>query len=158
MKKIQLLTELSCYGNPNELEPSEKSLLEQAITAAKSAWAPYSDFHVGASLALADGSVITGSNQENAAYPSGLCAERVALFHAGHALPGVAVKMVAISAYSDTHDTSEPISPCGACLQVMAEYERKQGSLIRILWHGTSGKVHACDGVRNLLPVRFELK
>lgn len=158
MNRIQIVSEIECFDSPEDLIPEERLLLQKAVEAARNAWAPYSEFFVGAGLKLADGTMFTGSNQENAAFPSGLCAERVALFHAGHAAPGITIHSIAVTAWSEKHNAFDPVSPCGACLQVMAEYERKQGSPLRILWHGMSGKVHACTGVKNLLPVMFELK
>ena len=110
---------------------------------------------VGASVLLENGEIINGSNQENVAYPSGLCAERVALFYAGAKYPEVAIKTIAISAKSKTFEIDDVVSPCGACRQVMAEYQQKQGQNIRLLLHPTNDEVLIANSVTDLLPFMF---
>ena len=110
----------------DELESEDLKLVNAAKEATAGSWSPYSGFRVGAALRLDDGTVVTGSNQENAAYPSGLCAERTALFTAGHAHPGKAVTALAIAARNDKGYTAQPITPCGACRQVLAETEQAE--------------------------------
>jgi cytidine deaminase len=105
-----------------------QSLMNQAIEISKNAYAPYSKFRVGAAILLDNGKIVLGSNQENAAYPSGLCAERVAIFQAGAIYPDAKIVKLAITAASDTNPTLSPIPPCGACRQSIAEYEFKQNS------------------------------
>ena len=128
-------------ANFNELDISEQELIEKAKNAYSNAYAPYSGFLVGASVLLENGEIINGSNQENAAYPSGLCAERVALFYAGAKYPEVPIKTIAISAKSKTFEIDDVVSPCGACRQVMAEYQQKQGQDIRLLLHSPNDEV-----------------
>ena len=116
MKKIKIESFLEVYPNQKELPKTIFLLMQSAIEARDKAYAPYSKFHVGAAVLLENDEVITGSNQENAAYPSGLCAERTAIYYAGAKYPDVAIKSIAISAKSKTKTTLKPIPPCGACL------------------------------------------
>ena len=125
MKKIQLATSGYLYEDINELPEIDKNLMEEAIKATKKSYAPYSKFRVGAALLMEDGSIIIGNNQENAAYPSGMCAERVAFWKAGSEFPKKKIKKVAITAISD-HVVDKPVGPCGACRQTMLEYEINQ--------------------------------
>ncbi len=142
-------------ANFNELDISEQELIKKAKNAYSNAYAPYSGFLVGASVLLENGEIINGSNQENVAYPSGLCAERVALFYAGAKYPEVAIKTIAISAKSKTFEIDDVVSPCGACRQVMAEYQQKQGQNIRLLLHPTNDEVLIANSVTDLLPFMF---
>lgn len=144
------------YDSENDLAAEEKMLLEKARQTRDTAYAPYSDFFVGAALLMGNGEIVTGSNQENAAYPSGLCAERVAIYYAGARYPNVAVKTLVICCKASDFRLNQPVSPCGACRQAISEYENKQGSRIRILMHGDGGKVLATDGIENLLPLMFK--
>ena len=138
-----------------ELSPEEQSLIINAKDSFNNAYAPYSGFLVGASILLENGEVINGSNQENVAYPSGLCAERVALFYAGSQYPQIAIKTIAVSALSKTFEINNVVSPCGACRQVMAEYQQKQNSEIRILLHSPNDDVFIANSVQDLLPFMF---
>jgi cytidine deaminase len=139
----------------DELNNSETILLEKAIAASKNAYAPYSRFNVGAAVLLADGTIVIGNNQENVAYPSGLCAERVAFFAAGAQYPGMEIRSVAIYAYSDVFEVKDAVAPCGACRQAMAEYELKQGKPISLLIAGPEGNVKKITDVSSLLPLIF---
>ena len=130
----------------------------EAIEIRKKAYAPYSNFRVGTAILLDNGKIILGSNQENAAYPSGLCAERVAIYHAGSVHPDAKILQMAISAASDTNPTLEPIPPCGACRQSIAEYEFKQDYPIEIYFMGEKGKIFKSDSLKNLLPLAFDKK
>ena len=121
----------------------------------KDAYAPYSNFQVGAAVLLANGEIVIGNNQENASYPSGLCAERVAVFQAGARFPDVVIKAIAISAASSRVKVSKPAAPCGNCRQSIAEYEQKQKSPIVILMKGESGPVYQADSIADLLPLTF---
>jgi homotetrameric cytidine deaminase len=141
--------------NPSELDQADKQLLEKASLAAVKAYAPYSGFRVGAALRLDNGTIVSGNNQENAAYPSGLCAERVALFSASSQYPGEIIDSIAITVNTDKHTVIEPVPPCGACRQVLAEYEKKQGHKIRIIFSGESGKTIIVDSIDSLLPISF---
>jgi cytidine deaminase len=148
MQKKQHIITIEEYDNDSELNESDLHLLKEARTAAEAAYAPYSSFHVGAALRLENGKIIHGNNQENVAYPSGLCAERVAIFAASAIHPGETILTVAVSCYSDKTGSDKPFSPCGACRQVLVEYEQKQRTPIRIILGGRSGKI--------LVPLVFE--
>lgn len=140
---------------PEELTDEERHLLELAIEATQRSYAPYSRFHVGAAVRLDNGVEIIGCNQENAAYPSGLCAERTALFSAGAQYPDVGVNELAIASRgTDGELLEEPVGPCGSCLQVIIESETRAGHPIRILLYGRK-HVYVMDGVRQLMPLSF---
>lgn len=139
-----------------ELTEQDRQLIDAAKQATERSYAPYSNFRVGAAALLANGTIITGTNQENAAYPSGLCAERTALFYAGSSYPDTAVVALAIAAYTDGTFTRNPIAPCGACRQVMLEVENRYQHPIRTLLYGTEGIYLIEGGTRQLLPLTFD--
>jgi cytidine deaminase len=140
------------YG---ELDSVDKKLLDSAVEAAKNAYAPYSHFRVGAAVLLDDGSIITGNNQENAAYPSGLCAERVALFYANSKYPQKTVVAVAIVAVNPEGEVLKGnVSPCGSCRQVMLETQTRYKNLIKIML-ASDDAVLVFDSVEDLLPLNF---
>ncbi|NOX86132.1 MAG: cytidine deaminase [Chlorobi bacterium] len=153
IRKIQINVEEFSGGEP--LPDPDKKLLAAAQQTISTSYAPYSGFHVGAAVYLANGQIITGSNQENAAYPSGLCAERVALFYANSRYPGIEVEAIAISARADNFAVDYPVAPCGACRQVLAEIEMRQKKKIRIIMHGQNGFTQVVNGIENLLPLMF---
>jgi len=156
MKEININTSFTVYQSVAELSQDVQSLMEKAIEIRKKAYAPYSKFRVGAALLLDNGKVVLGSNQENAAYPSGLCAERVAIFQSGAIYPEAKIIKMAISAASDTNKTTTPIPPCGACRQSISEYEFKQEYPIEIYFMGESGEVYLSKSISNLLPLTFD--
>jgi cytidine deaminase len=158
MKEINITTQFSVFDNQNELPVDIKNLMEQAVNIRKKAYAPYSKFKVGAALLLDNGIVVLGSNQENAAYPSGLCAERVAVFAAGANYPDAKIIKMAITAASDTNATTAPIPPCGSCRQSIAEYEIRQNQSIEIYFMGETGEVYKSNSLKNLLPLMFDKK
>lgn len=139
----------------DELTPADRQLVDAAKDATSGSHSPYSGFSVGAAVLLDNGRTVTGSNQENAAYPSGLCAERTALFSAGHMYPGMAVTALAIAARNKDSFTAMPVTPCGACRQVMAEFESISGRPIRFLFYGTESVMLVEGGVKSLLPFCF---
>ncbi|MEM9077880.1 MAG: cytidine deaminase [Bacteroidota bacterium] len=155
MKKQHIGFELEIYEGIEELPASEKRLLEKAISARKNAYAPYSNFQVGAAVLMENGEVVIGNNQENASYPSGLCAERVAVFQAGAIYPGVAILAIAISAASNNYVLDAPAGPCGNCRQAILEYEIKQNSPITLLLRGQEGPVYKCSSLKDILPLSF---
>lgn len=155
MKKINLPLQITEYENSEELETGERDLVEIARKMTSNAYAPYSEFFVGAALLLENGEIIKGSNQENAAYPSGLCAERVAVFAASSTYPNIKIKTIAISAKSALRTMDYPVSPCGGCRQVLLEYEFKQKSPVKVLLSGQSGKIIVLEKVKDLLPLSF---
>ena len=140
-----------------ELTDSDKRLIEAAKEATKRSYAPYSHFNVGAAAMLDDGTIVTGSNQENAAYPSGLCAERTTLFHAGSEYPDKAVNTLAIAASNSEGFTEQPVTPCGACRQVMLEAEQRYLRPIRMLMYGTAC-IYETRGTKDLLPLSFSIE
>lgn len=157
MRKIDISVEVTEYDSMGELPAHEQALLEQAHKAAGQAYAPYSNFHVGAALLLENGVTVTGNNQENMAYPSGLCAERVAIFAAGAQYPDVPVKTIAVVCTSTAFTVDKPGSPCGACRQVLAEYEMRAGKDIRLLMMGEKGRIQAVASIKHLLPLVFRV-
>ncbi|MFN5325325.1 MAG: cytidine deaminase [Bacteroidota bacterium] len=155
MKKVSQEIQFELYDSSQELSQLDRELLEAAVASTDSAYAPYSKFHVGAAVLLETGEVVQGSNQENAAYPSGLCAERVALFAAASQHPENKICAIAITACF--HDTDEllAVSPCGDCRQVLAEYEHRYQSGIRMILTAGNGKVMVVPDARTLLPLMF---
>jgi cytidine deaminase len=156
MKEISITTQFSVFDSMKELPLDVRNLMEQAVSIRKKAYAPYSKFRVGAALLLDNGKVVLGSNQENAAYSSGLCAERVAVFQAGAIYPDAKIMMMAITAASDTNTTTAPIPPCGSCRQSIAEYEVKQNFPIEIYFMGEVGNTYKSASLKNLLPFMFD--
>jgi cytidine deaminase len=155
MKSKTLSFELGIFDSVAELSEEQRTLIDLAGKARENAYAPYSEFKVGAAVLLANGEVIIGNNQENASYPSGLCAERVAVFQAGARYPGVAIKRIAIVAGSMKTTTTRPAAPCGNCRQSIFEYEKKQQHPIELLLMGATGAVYKCGSIRDLLPLAF---
>ncbi len=147
------------FSDIRELEPDERELLKKAWEATEHAYAPFSGFRVGCAVSLVDGSVLLGNNQENRAYPSGLCAERTALFHLGAMGKAKELRKMAIRARSERHPVSRPAMPCGACRQVMAEYEDLAEAHIVVLMQGETGDILRVEGVSaSLLPFPFDLE
>lgn len=155
MKKETIYTEIEVFSRKEELPSDELQLLENAIVARGKAYAPYSLFKVGAAVLLQTGTIVHGNNQENAAYPSGLCAERVAIYSAGAQNPGITVEKIAITASTSAYSITKPIAPCGACRQAMLEYEMNQTTGITVLMYGESGEVYRVKNVKQLLPLYF---
>lgn len=147
-------TKIGVYSY-NELQEADKILVDKAKAATQSAYAPYSKFHVGAAVLMENGDIVTGSNQENVAYPSGTCAERTTIFYASASHPGMRFEKLAIAAFNNGDFVEEPVAPCGACRQAILEYEKLGGSPIEIILVGKE-KVYKVEGVRALLPLSFE--
>jgi len=152
MKELKIVAKI-IISSYIELNDKEKKLIDMAKNAAKDAYAPYSQFKVGAAVLLANGEMVTGNNQENIAYPSGMCAERVALYYANATFPGVKVEAIAVAACFEGYYT-EKISPCGACRQVLQEAENRYQSPIRILLYGKN-EVYIVESVKALMPLSF---
>lgn len=145
------------FNSIAELPDDLRLLMERAVQATETAYAPYSHFHVGAALLLGDGTTVTGSNQENAAYPSGLCAERTAMFSASSARSDCRdYRALAIVGRNAEGQLCEA-SPCGACRQVMTEFEQRQGHAMRVVTLLDGGRVRLVESVRDLLPFGFEM-
>jgi cytidine deaminase len=156
MKKRELKITYAEFENESQLKPSDRELLSKARLAADNAYAPYSNFYVGAALLLKNGTIVTGNNQENVAYPSGLCAERVAIYAAGASFPDESIDTIAVTCKSKAFEVNEPLSPCGACRQAIAEYEMRHNSKIRILLAGERGKIMMLESISDLLPFMFK--
>ncbi|MCD6179755.1 MAG: cytidine deaminase [Bacteroidales bacterium] len=158
MKKIKHIIEIEDYQSFDELNTSDRELLNKAQIACKSAYAPYSQFRVGAAVLLENGKIVTGNNQENAAYPSGLCAERVAMYYASANYPNTPMLAIAIAVDSDQIKFTAPLAPCGSCRQVMAEYEHLYKLKMRVILSEPGGKVQIINGISDLLPLTFNAK
>lgn len=158
MKEIIVTSRINVFESIQELPLLAQDLMEKAVEVRKNAYAPYSKFRVGAAILLDNGKIITGSNQENAAYPSGLCAERVAIFYAGATYPEAKILKIVISATSDINITTVPVPPCGACRQSIAEYEVRQNCPIEIYYMGEKGVIYQSESLKNLLPFMFDNK
>ena len=153
MKELQFQFNYQLFA-PEELSDADRQLVEAAVEATANAYAPYSKFQVGAALRLANGDIVTGANQENAAFPSGICAERSAIFAAQSHQPDQPVSTLAIAAKNANGLLKSPITPCGACRQVILEIEDRYKQPVRILLHGTDGTL-AIASVKDLLPLCF---
>ena len=158
MKTQQFISDYTVFDDEKELAANDAELLRLAHEATDNSYAPYSKFHVGAAVRLANGVIVKGNNIENAAYPSGLCAERVALFAAQAQYPDVPVEAMAITARSEITEVTKPVAPCGACRQVMVETEQRSGIPMRIICQGNTGKVFVFDGIETLMPFIFLTK
>lgn len=156
MEKKEITCAVSIY-QIEELSAEEQNLVNKAKEATKSAYAPYSKFYVGASVLLENGTIVTGNNQENGAYPSGLCAERVALFYANAQYPNLAVKAIAVAVETNGEEIKQLVAPCGACRQVILESEMRYKQPIRILMSSQSS-INVVESIKDLLPLYFELK
>ena len=153
MKQINITTKITVYSY-DECTEVEKSLIDAAKVATSNAYAPYSNFHVGAALLLENGKIVTGNNQENAAYPSGLCAERTAVFYANAQYPDQKIEAIAIAAFYNGQFTDDLISPCGSCRQVLLEVESCYNSPVKILLY-KKGEVYMADSMSSLMPLSF---
>lgn len=157
MKNKTFTIEYKEYANFGELSIDDQKLVKQAKEILIDAYAPYSKFRVGAAVLLGNGEIILGNNQENIAYPSGLCAERVALFYTGANYPNEKINTLAIAAKGDLVDLNAIISPCGSCRQVIFESEKRQDTPIRILLHGMDGRTIEFERSTDLLTFAFGL-
>lgn len=155
MKKERFICPYTLFDSLDEMESQDAELMRLAHEAAKNAYAPYSKFHVGAAVRLANGAIVTGNNIENAAYPSGLCAERVTMFSAMAQYPGVAFEALAVTAHSLSKLIDEPVAPCGACRQVMVEVEQLSKQPLRVICQGETGPVMVFEGIESLMPFIF---
>jgi cytidine deaminase len=157
MKQRAYTVRLKEFNRADELPEEQQKLVHRAMEAARSAYAPYSGYHVGAAALLDNGETIAGNNQENAAYPSGLCAERVVIFYAGAGYPGIPVKSIAIAAMREGSFQEEPVAPCGGCRQVLYEKETQGKAPMEVILHG-SKKIQVIKQVADLLPLPFKLE
>ncbi|MEM9142977.1 MAG: cytidine deaminase [Bacteroidota bacterium] len=156
MRKERISFELEILDGVHELSDVYRNLLELAHTTRDHAYAPYSNFQVGAALLMENGEMIIGSNQENASFPAGLCAERVAVFQAGARFPGKTIEAMAISAAPKHGDISRAVAPCGNCRQALLEYEIRQQRPITLILAGGGGQIFKCASVKDILPLAFD--
>lgn len=156
MKKIEIQATLEVYDSLDETTGETQELMLKAVEIRDKAYAPYSSFLVGAAILMENGEIVTGNNQENASYPSGLCAERTAIYYAGANYPGVRIKTMALSAKSQRYQLITPVPPCGACRQAIAEYEQNQKEAIEIYFMGETGRVVKSNSLADLLPLSFD--
>ncbi len=155
MKKVTLELGFIEYSSLEEMDPQDQEVVKAAIEAQKGSYAPYSNFNVGAAVRLEDGTIVKGANQENAAYPSGLCAERTAMFAAGATYPGVPMTTLAIVGGFDFTLSETPCTPCGGCRQVMAEYQTAGKRPLSVIMFGTE-KTWKFEKVDDILPFIFD--
>ena len=155
MKEMILQTKVNVCSY-DELVAQDREVVDAARAATANSYAVYSNFHVGAAVRLGNGTIVSGSNQENAAYPSGLCAERTTLFWANSQYPAEPVEVLAIAAKTAGKELPVPIPPCGACRQVILETEKRFGNTIRIILYGAEQCYVIEDGIRSLLPLSFD--
>jgi len=153
MKEINLTTKIGVYLI-EECSEVEKKLIEAAKNATKNAYAPYSEFRVGAAVLLQNGKIVSGNNQENAAYPSGLCAERTTIFFSNASFPDQKIEAIAIAAYYNGRFTNDAVTPCGACRQVLLETENRFKSPIKVLMYSNEA-VYTVNSIKDLLPLSF---
>ena len=152
MKELNIIAKIT-ISSYEELSGEEKKLIDLAKKSTQNAYAPYSKFKVGASVLLGNGEIITGNNQENIAYPSGLCAERVAIFYANSIYPDAKIKTIAIAAHFNG-DYAEQLSPCGSCRQVLQEVEARYQSPIRVLLY-RKNEIYIVESIKDLMPLSF---
>lgn len=158
MNEKQISFTLRTYGNDGELSAADRQLLEAATAALPHAYAPYSKYHVAAAALLENGEILTGTNQENASFPAGICAEGTVVSAAAAMYPGVAIRKIVITVKSEWHVVNHPVSPCGVCRQRMLEYETRFQKPIEIIMKGETGDIYSVSSVRDLLPLAFTAK
>jgi cytidine deaminase len=156
MKKINFSAEYSSYPDEHALLQTDKILLFEAKEAVKTSYSPYSKFKVGSALLLENGAIVRGSNQENAAFPVTICAERNAVFAAAAQFPGVPILALAITVETQNKSLDKPVPPCGSCRQVMLEYELRFHQNIRLIMQGDSGEVIVAEAVKDIMPLIFD--
>ncbi len=156
MKEIKIYSNFKIFDSIDELNDELKVLFNEAKLVRESAYSEYSKFSVGAAVLLENGIILCGSNQENASYPSGLCAERTVLFYANSTYPDIKIKAIAIVAGSIDKINENPVAPCGSCRQVISEFQTKQNSDIELYFMGEKGEIIYTDSINNLLPFKFD--
>jgi cytidine deaminase len=156
MRNLDIRSHFEEYQDINELSEDDQELYKSAVEARDKAYAPYSEFSVGAALRLENGLIVSGNNQENAAYPSGMCAERVAVWSALSQYPEVKITKLFITARSEKKEVKRPVSPCGSCRQTLAEYEVRQKQPMEVYFTGETGIILKATSVRDLLPFMFD--
>lgn len=156
MKKHEVISTYTSYDSMNQLGSEERILMDKAIEMLDAVYAPYSEFYVGAAAMTVNGKIYGGCNQENASYPLCICGERVALYNAGANEPKTAIKMLAIVSHNPNKFIDRPVSPCGACRQVIAEFENRHDSPFPILLKGDGDEIYKMKSAASLLPFGFD--
>lgn len=155
MNKEHISLEVEVYEDAAALDTTDRQLIESARKETDNAWAPYSEFRVGAVARLVNGEIVKGTNQENASYPAGICAERVLMSAASSLYPGVAIDTLAVSYHNMNGSSNKPISPCGICRQSLYEFQSRTSHKIRVILSGLEGKVYVINDAAHLLPLVF---
>ncbi|HYK76136.1 MAG TPA: cytidine deaminase [Daejeonella sp.] len=155
MQKKNISISFYDYASIDELDSADQILCREAEKALLTSYSPYSGFKVGAAVQLQSGKIIYGSNQESVAFPSGLCAERTALFSIGAQYPNDPIKAIAITAHTDKFNIESPVTPCGSCLQVLGDFEQRQEEPIRVLLYCLGKNILVTEGVKPFLPLQF---
>lgn len=158
MKHVEISSEIYVFDDINELEDSDKNLINAAHKATEKSYAPYSNFHVGCAILLENGEIVSGGNQENASYPVCICAEKVTLSTASSMFPNVKPLKIAIAIKNDKKVQSDPAAPCGECRQSIFEYEKRYNAPIKIFMRGEVGRIFMVESVAELLPLAFSKK
>jgi len=155
MKHQKFELDYEVYDDIRELDERDQALLKEARSTTKQAYAPYSNFHVAAAARMENGKMVVGTNQENASYPVGICAERVLLGSAANLYPGIAIESIAVTYESAAVTSDHPISPCGMCRQTLLEFENRMKKPVRLILGGMSGKIYVIKSASQLLPFAF---
>jgi cytidine deaminase len=155
MKNEEYQFSFEVYDSGNELKKEDQELLDKAMAITKNAYAPYSHFHVGAAARLANGEIVTGTNQENASYPAGICAERVLLSVAASLYPNIPIESLAITHRPGKGVSDHPVAPCGICRQSLQEFENRVKQPIRLILGGMEGNIYVIPKASSLLPFGF---
>ena len=155
MDRKEIIIKYEEYASVEEMSAADRELCIAAVQAIDGSYAPYSHFHVGAAVRLSDGTIVKGANQENAAYPSGLCAERTAMFSAGANYPGLDMVSIAVAARQNGRICSDPVAPCGACRQVMIQYQTKSGKPMSVILVGAD-HIKKFARMNDILPLIFD--
>jgi cytidine deaminase len=156
MEKHTFQFEYTEYASIDELNDVDRTLLQSAYEAASSAYAPYSNFKVGAAAQMQNGEIITGSNQENVSFPAGLCAEGVVMAAAASKYPGMPIQSLAITYRSSKENNSDPIAPCGVCRQSLQEFQTRTGSLVKLIMGALNGHIVVVNDASSLMPFSFK--
>ncbi|HVZ97352.1 MAG TPA: cytidine deaminase [Chitinophagaceae bacterium] len=155
MNQQEIKFNITSYDSIQELKQEDAELLKEARNSTKNAYAPYSNFRVGAFARLVNGKNVSGTNQENAAFPAGICAERTLLSAAASLFPNIGIDTMAISYHNLNGDSDRPVSPCGICRQSLFEFQQRTGHPIRIILSGMTGPVYIISNAQDLLPLVF---
>ncbi len=156
MKNVKITSSFTVFENLSELSKVEQKVMQKAIDMLENVYAPYSGFHVGSAVMANSGAIYGGCNQENASYPLCICGERVALYNAGANEPKTPIKILAIACHNPNNKIEKPVSPCGACRQVISEFEKRHNQTFPILLKGDTNLIYKIESGKDLLPLSFD--